>query len=101
MTQPAPRTTIGADRVNHVGRVVTDLGRSLAPFHDILTGAEATPEDRGGGPRMTGVLGLEAGEGFKAGAGTTVACFDDPDGTHLELIQPKGPFRRRADGDAR
>ena len=28
------------------------------------------------------------------GFGTKVAYFDDPDGTHLEIIEPQGPFRR-------
>ena len=38
---------------------------------------------------------LEAEDGLAAGIGTHVACFDDPDGTHLELIQPVGLFRRK------
>ena len=29
-------------------------------------------------------------DGLKSGQGTTVAYFEDPDGTHLELIQPRG-----------
>lgn len=29
------------------------------------------------------------------GVGSIVAYFDGPDGEHLELIQPTGPFRRR------
>lgn len=28
------------------------------------------------------------------GIGTTVVFFEDPDGTHLELIDPKGTFKR-------
>ncbi|MED1408349.1 MULTISPECIES: VOC family protein [Bacillus] len=33
-------------------------------------------------------------DGLKSGFGTGVAYFRDPDGTNLELITPKGPFRR-------
>lgn len=33
-------------------------------------------------------------DGAEDGAGTVVAYFDGPDGEHLELIQPEGPFRR-------
>ncbi|GAB6439521.1 MULTISPECIES: VOC family protein [Bacillus] len=33
-------------------------------------------------------------DGLKSGFGTGVAYFRDPDGTNLELIAPKGPFRR-------
>ncbi len=32
--------------------------------------------------------------GLKSGFGTGVAYFRDPDGTNLELLAPKGPFRR-------
>lgn len=32
---------------------------------------------------------------LKQGIGTTVAYFDDPDGIHLEIIQPKGSFQRK------
>lgn len=35
-------------------------------------------------------------DGAQEGAGTVVAYFDGPDGEHLELIQPAGPFVRRA-----
>jgi catechol 2,3-dioxygenase-like lactoylglutathione lyase family enzyme len=38
---------------------------------------------------------FEDGDGLKNGAGTAVAYFDDPDGTHLEIISPKGPFKRK------
>jgi hypothetical protein len=38
------------------------------------------------------------GNGLKAGTGTKVACFDDPDGTHLELVQLVGPFQRKSLG---
>jgi hypothetical protein len=38
---------------------------------------------------------FEEGDGLKAGIGTKVAYFDDPDGTHLELIQPVGLFQRK------
>jgi len=34
-------------------------------------------------------------DGLKSGFGTTVAYFQDPDGTNLELIAPQGPFRRK------
>ena len=33
-------------------------------------------------------------DGLKAGFGTGVVYFTDPDGAHLELIEPKGPFQR-------
>ena len=33
-------------------------------------------------------------DGLKSGFNTGVAYFRDPDGTNLELIAPKGPFRR-------
>lgn len=34
-------------------------------------------------------------DGVSSGVGTQVVYFDDPDGTHLELIAPRGPFVRR------
>ncbi len=34
-------------------------------------------------------------DGLKSGFGTAVAYFQDPDGTNLEIIAPKGPFRRK------
>lgn len=37
---------------------------------------------------------FEEADGLKAGFGTAVAYFDDPDGTHLEIIAPQGPFKR-------
>lgn len=37
---------------------------------------------------------FEEQDGLKSGFGTGVAYFTDPDGTNLELIQPKGPFMR-------
>lgn len=33
-------------------------------------------------------------DGLKSGLGTGVVYFRDPDGVHLELIEPKGPFQR-------
>jgi len=33
-------------------------------------------------------------DGLKAGFGTAVAYFKDPDGTNLEVIAPQGPFIR-------
>ncbi|MDT7017652.1 VOC family protein [Levilactobacillus namurensis] len=33
-------------------------------------------------------------DGLKNGLGTGVVYFQDPDGAHLELIEPKGPFQR-------
>lgn len=33
-------------------------------------------------------------DGLKSGFGTGVVYFKDPDGTNLELIEPKGPFTR-------
>ncbi len=33
-------------------------------------------------------------DGLKSGFGTGVAYFTDPDGTNLEIIEPKGPFQR-------
>ena len=33
-------------------------------------------------------------DGLKAGIGTAVAYFKDPDGTNLEIIYPVGPFKR-------
>ncbi len=39
---------------------------------------------------------FQAEDGLKAGIGTSVAYFDDPDGTHLEIIAPAGPFKRKA-----
>lgn len=38
---------------------------------------------------------FQAEDQLKQGIGTTVAYFDDPDGTHLEIIQPQGPFQRK------
>jgi catechol 2,3-dioxygenase-like lactoylglutathione lyase family enzyme len=40
---------------------------------------------------------FEAEDQLKAGIGTAVAYFDDPDGTHLEIIAPMGPFKRKAE----
>ena len=37
---------------------------------------------------------FEESDGLKAGFGTGVVYFKDPDGTNLELIAPKGPFKR-------
>lgn len=37
---------------------------------------------------------FEVADGLKSGFGTAVAYFDDPDGTHLEIIEPQGPFKR-------
>jgi catechol 2,3-dioxygenase-like lactoylglutathione lyase family enzyme len=34
---------------------------------------------------------------LKSGFGTKVVYFKDPDGAHLELISPKGPFKRKMD----
>ncbi|MEG0619410.1 MAG: VOC family protein [Bacilli bacterium] len=34
-------------------------------------------------------------DGLISGLGTGVVYFTDPDGTNLELIAPKGPFRRK------
>jgi len=36
-------------------------------------------------------------DGLKAGIGTSVAYFKDPDGTNLEIISPQGPFKRLKD----
>jgi catechol 2,3-dioxygenase-like lactoylglutathione lyase family enzyme len=33
-------------------------------------------------------------DGLSSGFGTNVAYFEDPDGVHLELIEPQGPFKR-------
>ena len=38
---------------------------------------------------------FEDADGLKNGAGTAVAYFDDPDGTHLEIIAPQEPFKRK------
>jgi catechol 2,3-dioxygenase-like lactoylglutathione lyase family enzyme len=38
---------------------------------------------------------FEESDGLKDGIGTAVAYFDDPDGTHLEIIAPAGPFKRK------
>lgn len=37
---------------------------------------------------------FEEQDGLKTGFGTGVVYFTDPDGTNLELIAPKGPFKR-------
>ncbi|WP_265456076.1 VOC family protein [Enterococcus sp. HY326] len=37
---------------------------------------------------------FEEQDGLKAGFGTGVVYFTDPDGTNLELISPQGPFQR-------
>lgn len=37
---------------------------------------------------------FEEADGLKSGFGTGVVYFKDPDGTNLELIEPKGPFQR-------
>ena len=38
---------------------------------------------------------FEEADGLQSGIGTAVAYFDDPDGTHLEIIAPQGPFKRK------
>ncbi|NIG55016.1 VOC family protein [Chitinophaga sp. Cy-1792] len=38
---------------------------------------------------------FEEADGLRAGFGTAVAYFTDPDGTNLEIIAPKGPFKRK------
>lgn len=38
---------------------------------------------------------FEEADGLKAGYGTAVAYFQDPDGTNLEIIAPQGPFQRK------
>lgn len=38
---------------------------------------------------------FEESDGLKAGYGTAVAYFQDPDGTNLEIIAPQGPFQRK------
>lgn len=164
MTQKIPSKTIGLNRANHVGIVVSDLDASIR-FYEALTGTKIANKDAIGGPRMASVQGLdkvliryanvhldnlnidllqyeepapkkakyagneigamhlcfevedldavyrrmrEAGitfqgdpivfeesDGLKNGIGTAVAYFDDPDGTHLEIIAPAGPFKRK------
>lgn len=37
---------------------------------------------------------FEKEDGLKSGFGTGVVYFKDPDGINLELIEPKGPFKR-------
>jgi len=39
---------------------------------------------------------FKAEDQLKEGIGTKVAYFDDPDGTHLEIIEPQGPFQRKS-----
>jgi catechol 2,3-dioxygenase-like lactoylglutathione lyase family enzyme len=41
---------------------------------------------------------FQAEDGLKAGIGTGVAYFKDPDGTNLEIIGPVGPFKRKPSG---
>lgn len=38
---------------------------------------------------------LQAEDKVRFGVGAKVAYFDDPDGTHLEIIEPQGSFRRK------
>lgn len=38
---------------------------------------------------------FEKSDGLKTGFGTGVVYFKDPDGANLELIAPKGPFKRK------
>ncbi|WP_227871657.1 VOC family protein [Flavobacterium kingsejongi] len=163
MNDTTALATMGFSRANHVGIVTSNLDASIR-FYEALTGKKAAPQDKIGGKRMAGVLGLDkaliryatihldnlnidllqyeapepskaqyannqigamhlcfevdniddavarlckAGirlqgdpitfmeeDGLKAGFGTAVAYFDDPDGTHLEIIAPQGPFKR-------
>ncbi|WP_146148962.1 VOC family protein [Pseudaminobacter soli (ex Li et al. 2025)] len=40
------------------------------------------------------MLTFQADDQLANGIGTKVAYFDDPDGIHLEIIEPQGPFKR-------
>ncbi|PSK94622.1 methylmalonyl-CoA epimerase [Taibaiella chishuiensis] len=56
---------------------------------------EAVKRLKDAGIRLSGEpIVFEEADGLKSGWGTAVAYFDDPDGTHLEIIAPQGPFKR-------
>ncbi|MGK6324657.1 VOC family protein [Sphingomonas sp. DT-51] len=51
--------------------------------------------EKSGIPIAAGPITLTKDDLLAYGTGTKVAYFDDPDGTHLEVVEPRGIFRRR------
>lgn len=66
----------------HLCFEVADLEAAIARLAEIGVKPEGDP------------IYFEEQDGLKAGYGTGVVYFTDPDGTNLELIAPKGPFKR-------
>lgn len=66
----------------HMCLEVEDLEAAIERLKDIGVEPEGDP------------LYFEEGDGLQSGFGTGVVYFKDPDGTNLELIEPKGPFQR-------
>ncbi len=66
----------------HLCLEVEDLKAAVARLKEIGVEPEGEP------------IYFEEQDGLKSGFGTGVVYFRDPDGTSLELIEPKGPFKR-------
>ncbi|MBS0950207.1 VOC family protein [Weissella minor] len=66
----------------HLCFEVEDLDAAIACLNELGIEPEGEP------------IYFEEQDGLKAGFGTGVVYFKDPDGTNLELIAPKGPFAR-------
>ena len=66
----------------HLCFEVEDLEAAIARMKSIGVEPEGDP------------IYFEEADGLKAGFGTGVVYFKDLDGTNLELIAPKGPFKR-------
>ena len=68
--------------LRHLAFEVDDIEAAVARMKEIGIEPEGEP------------IYFEESDGLKAGFGTGVVYFKDPDGTNLELIAPKGPFKR-------
>lgn len=84
VTPQSSRANYSNDQISamHMCFEVEDLPAAMARLKEIGIEPEGEP------------IYFEAQDGLKAGFGTGVAYFTDPDGTNLELIAPKGPFTR-------
>ena len=67
----------------HLCFEIDDMDAAIARLKEIGIEPEGEP------------MVFEEGDGLKAGFGTAVVYFKDPDGTNLELIAPQGPFKRK------
>jgi catechol 2,3-dioxygenase-like lactoylglutathione lyase family enzyme len=85
--EPAPKTAnYAANEISamHLAFEVDDLDA----VYDRMT--------RAGLAFASAPLVLQQEDMLRFGIGAKVAYFEDPDGTHLEIIEPQGSFRRRS-----